>query len=468
MLLPSYVIARTDTLRLTLDQAIAIAKEHSSDAKAARHTVLAAEWSYKFYKANYLPTLTLASEPSLNRAISKITQPDGTNLFIKQNQLSTNLALSITQNIALTGGQLFLSSSVLRQDEFENGTVAYNSQPITIGYRQTFFGYNSLKWDRRIEPKRYIAAKKSYYESMELIASRAVSYFFNVAQAQTAYDIARYNKLSADTLSRYARGRYNIGTITENEMLQLEVNRITAETNVLDTRNQLDDAMQDLRSYLALDNNTEIVVETNTVIPDCKADAEQAIRLAYEHNPAPVSYEINRLVSHSNLASAKAESGLKADLYIQFGLSQTADNLRDSYRSPLDQQHVSVSLSLPILDWGRGKGRIKVAESNVNLVETQIEQAYKDFETNIIRLVRQFNLQAHRVQSAQKTATLAQRRYEVTRHLYLKGKSTILDLNTATQEKDTAHSSHINALATFWSLYYGLRSLCTEELFTAR
>ena len=30
--------------------------------------------------------------------------------------------------------------------------------------------------------------------------------------------------------------------------------------------------------------------------------------------------------------------------------------------------------SLPILDWGRGKGRVRVARSNVDLVDTQAEQ----------------------------------------------------------------------------------------------
>ena len=466
VLLPSVSFAVTDTLRLTLDEAIEIAQSRSSDAKVARHTFLAAEWSYKFHKANYLPTLTFTSGPSLNRVISKITQPDGTNLFVEQNQLSTNATLSLTQNVPFTGGQLFLKSSLLRQDEFANGSVAYNSQPVVVGYQQTLFGYNSLKWDKRIEPVRYDAAKKSYDESMELIASRTVSCFFNVAQAQSVYEIAMYNSASADTLSRYARGRYNIGTITENEMLQLELNRITAETNVLDARNLLDDAVQSLRSYLALDNDIIIEVEADTKTPACKADAEKAIRLAYEHNPTPMEYKIAALSSHSNLAQAKAASGLKADLYIQFGLSQTARNLHDSYRSPLDQQYVSIGVTLPILDWGRGKGRVRIAESNVNLVETQVEQAYKDFENNIIKMVRQFNLQAHRVESAEKTASLAQRRYEVARHLYLQGKSTILDLNTATQEKDYARRSHINAIATFWELYYGLRSLTGGKIFT--
>ena len=108
---------------------------------------------------------------------------------------------------------------------------------------------------------------------------------------------------------------------------------------------------------------------------------------------------------------------------------------------------------IPILDWGRGKGQVRVAKSNIELVDTQVEQGLTDFELNVRKMVRQFNLQARQVQVA------ARRRYEVALRLYLMGKSTILDLNAATTEKDTARRNHIEALKTYWTLYYGLRSM---------
>lgn len=160
-------VAYGDTLTLRLAETITMARERSYDARSARHTLLAAEWSYKFHKANYLPSVTLTSTPSLNRVISKITQPDGTASFVEQNQLSTDASLSITQNVALTGGQFFLKSSLQRQDELSNKTIAYNSQPVILGYQQQLFGYNSLKWENRLQPLRYEAALKNYTESME-------------------------------------------------------------------------------------------------------------------------------------------------------------------------------------------------------------------------------------------------------------------------------------------------------------
>lgn len=220
-----------------------------------------------FFRANYLPSVTLTSSPTLNREINKITQPDGTNQFIQQDQLSTDLSLKINQNIWFTGGSLFVKSTTQRIDEFEDNHTAYNTQPVVIGYEQQLFGYNSLKWDRRIEPLRYREARKAYAEALELVASETSTLFFNLATAQTNLDIATYNYASADTLYRYAEGRYNIGTITENEMLQLEINKLTEETNMMNARIEVEDQMQTLRSFLGINREINLRVVPEDSIP---------------------------------------------------------------------------------------------------------------------------------------------------------------------------------------------------------
>jgi len=453
------VSAQEAVMSLTLDDAIRIAQEHSPQAQAARHTYRSAYWNYRFYKANYLPSLTMTSNPTFNEQINKITQPDGTNLFIKQNQLSTDVSFTINQNIPLTGGSFFIRSSLTRLDEFENDATAYNSQPLVIGYQQTLLGYNSLKWDKRIEPIRFREAKKNYNEALELVASQASNLYFGLATAQTNLDIASYNYASADTLYRYAQGRYNIGTITENEMLQLEINKLSGETDMMNARIEVEEQMQALRSFLGMQDDVEIRVTPSDSVPNFQVDMGEALQMAMENSPEPEMYERMKQQSLSNLAYAKGNAGLKADLYVQFGLSQTGNKLRESYCDPMNQYYASIGISLPILDWGRAKGQVRVARSNVDLVNTQAEQGMRDFELNVCKMVRQFNLQHQYVVIASKADRTAERRYEVAKRLYILGKSTILDLNAATTEKDSARRNYISALRTYWSLYYGLRSM---------
>ena len=449
----------SDSLRLTLSDAIALAQRQSSDALAARHTLEAAEWSYRYYKANYLPSVTLSSSPSLNRQLNSLTQPDGTNIFVRQNQLSTDLSLSISQNVTLTGGTLFLRNSLQRLDEFEQRTHGYSSVPFSIGYQQNLFGHNSLRWARRTEPLRHSIAQKQYRETMELVASRASTYFFMLATAQTNLEIARQNFAVSDTLLRFARRRYERGSITENEMLQLEVGKLTEETNRLNAEAEVEDAMLTLRSYLGIKEEVPLTVVTDTLISDNVIDADEALALALQNNPDPEQLRLNVVESKSALSSAKANRGLKADLYLQFGLSQKGETLREAYAQPLNQQYVSMTVSLPLLDWGRGKGQVRVAKSRLELTQTQSEQAMQDFRQNVQKMVRQYNLQAYRVKIAYRTRETALRRYDVARWLYLQGRTSLLELNTSTNEKDQAQRAFITALQTYWSLHYGLRSL---------
>ena len=449
----------SDSLRLTLSDAIALAQRQSSDALAARHTLEAAEWSYRYYKANYLPSVTLSSSPSLNRQLNSITQPDGTNIFVRQNQLSTDLSLSISQNVTLTGGTLFLRNSLQRLDEFEQRTHGYSSVPFSIGYQQNLFGHNSLRWARRTEPLRHSIAQKQYRETMELVASRASTYFFMLATAQTNLEIARQNYAVSDTLLRFARRRYERGSITENEMLQLEVGKLTEETNRLNAEAEVEDAMLTLRSYLGIKEEVPLTVVTDTLISDNVIDADEALALALQNNPDPEQLRLNVVESKSALSSAKANRGLKADLYLQFGLSQKGETLQEAYAQPLNQQYVSMTVSLPLLDWGRGKGQVRVAKSRLELTQTQSEQAMQDFRQNVQKMVRQYNLQAYRVKIAYRTRETALRRYDVARWLYLQGRTSLLELNTSTNEKDQAQRAFITALQTYWSLHYGLRSL---------
>ena len=448
-----------EVMELTLEQTIAHARLHSPDAQSARHTFRASYWNYRYYRANYLPNLTLASNPYLYRAINKVTLDDGTMKFVEQNLLSTDLTLSLTQNVPWTGGTFFVETSAQRIDLFSDGSHSYQTSPVSIGYRQALFGYNSLKWDRRIEPVRYREARKRYAETLELVAAAATQKFFDLATAQSNYEIASTNYANADTLYLYARGRYDIGTISENEMLQLEINKLTEETNRMNARIEVDNAMQALRSYLGIREDVELRVCIEGEVPDLCIDLNEALLLASQNSPEMENMQRRRLESESAVAQARANAGLKADLYLRFGLTQTADRWKNAWRNPMDQQYVSLGISLPILDWGRGKGQVRVAKSNRDLVHTQVEQDKTDFGLNVAKLVRQFNLQAQRVRIAARTDTTARRRAEVARRLYLLGQSTVLDLNASITEKDTARRNYLTALYDYWSLYYTLRSL---------
>jgi outer membrane protein TolC len=451
--------AGDSVLVFTLQQVVDIAQQQSPDVLYARHSFRSSYWNYCYYKANYLPSLTFNSTPNFNHSINAITLPDGTAQYLQQNQLMTDATFAITQNIPFTGGSLFLQTSLQRMDLLDESEFSYKSTPLLIGYQQSLLGYNRLKWDKRIEPLRFEVAKKRYVETLELVAARATMRFFNLAKAQTNLEISRTNYANADTLYVFAQGRYNIGTITENEMLQLEINKLNEESAQLNAQLDVDDCMEELRSYLGVKESLSIEVKVNNDISLNTVNATEALQYALENSPDIRELQRQKLESESSVANAKASAGLKADLYMQFGLARTGQDIETTYKEPLNQQYVEIGIRLPILDWGRGKGQVQVAKSNRDMVYAQIDQDRNNFEMNIIKLVKQFNLQANQLNVAAKADYTAGRRNEVARKLYLLGKSTILDLNASISEKDTAKRNYINTLYNYWTLYYTLRSI---------
>ena len=452
--------AGDEVVTLTLQEVIRMAQESSPNAVQARNTFESAYWNYRSYKASMLPSLSLSSSPSLNRSTRSVVLADGTEQYARSNNLNTNLSVNLSQSIWFTGGTISLSGSVNRMDLLgDNPSKSYYTQPLQLSFSQDLSGYNSMKWQRKTEPLYYKMARKQYAETMELVAANAVNYFFNLASAQTELEIATINLAAADTMYTFGLGRYNIGTITENELLQLELNKLNEETSIITTQMSFDDAADQLRNFLNLPSDARIEVVTSDSIPEFQVNISRALELAYENNPDMESMQLSRLNSESNLAYAKSQTGLRASVYVRLGLAQTADEFNESLRHLNDEQSVSLTLSIPILDWGRGRGRVKVAQNNLELTNMHLEQQQLSFDRQVTRAVNQFNLQQRRVDIAYRTMQTAQHRYEVARQLYMTGRSTVLDLNSAITSKDSAYRGYVSALSTWWQLYYTIRSM---------
>ena len=118
---------------------------------------------------------------------------------------------------------------------------------------------------------------------------------------------------------------------------------------------------------------------------------------------------------------------------------------------------------MPILDWGLGRGRYRMAQSSLELAQVQSQQAIVDFEQNLILDVEQFNLQKDQVAVAAKSDTVAMRMYEVTKQRFLIGKIAIIELNNADTKKDQNRRAFIQALQNYWNYFYNVRGLALYD-----
>ncbi len=201
------------------------------------------------------------------------------------------------------------------------------------------------------------------------------------------------------------------------------------------------------------------------MIPPSSADfftveVNEALAQAQANTSAGLAFNRRLLEAESQISMARSGSRFDAELYATFGLTQTANKFDEVYNNPLDEERVTLGIVIPILDWGQAKGRIKMAESNFDLVQESIGQERLDFEQSIYLKVMQFNMQQNQLMIAAKADTVAQKRFDVTQKRYMIGKvNDVLELNNAQIDNDNAKKGYYNALKTYWTNYYDLRRL---------
>lgn len=451
-----------DTLKLSLDEVIRIASTQSIDAFRNKNMYLSSYWEFRYYQAERLPSLSLSSDlVNFNRSISNYYNPETKEeTYINRETFNSNMSLSLSQNVALTGGRLFLQSDVgMLKNLAGDKKTSYSSTPISIGFSQDLNGYNQLKWRSKIEPLKFEKAKKGFIQDIEELNIKSTRNFFSLINAQIQRGIAETNLANADTLYRIGQGRFQVGTVTQDELLKMELDRLNAEQSLSLAQIEEQRALASLNSFLGLDKNTVIECVVPTEIPELKIDPDLAIAQALENNPEILNQQQQVLQQDESVARAKSEAGINTSLFAQYGLNQSADQLEDVYTEPDKSQRFTVGLSVPLVDWGRRKGRLSMAESNREVALATIRQERIDFEMDIMQSVLEFNLQSGQVANSAKADTVAQMGYNVTFQRFLIGKIDVIKLNIASNDQESARMAYLNRLRDYWTSYFRIRSI---------
>ncbi len=449
-------------MKLSLQQAIELANDSSLSAYRYRNQYLSGYWAYRTYKANRLPSLTLNLTPAqYNRnIIQRYDSENNKDVYREQQSFNAYGQLAIRQNLDLTGGTFYVNTDLeyLRNFGITKSTQ-YSSVPIRIGYSQDLVGYNAFKWDRRIEPLKYKKVQKQFVYNMEVVAEQVVGYFFHLAMAQAEYKLAQENAASTDTLYRIGKQRQKIAMISRADLLTLELDVVNAQNKLKNAQMSLKRAAFSLASFLNLDKDTFIEPELPGLPLRMEIPADAALQKAMENNPTLLQNRQQVLEAEQNVERTKRQSRFNASINASIGFNQVADNLSGAYRNPLQQDRVSISLTIPLVDWGVSKGRYNMARNELNVVRSTTQQDELSLEEEVVMTVNDFNVQRNLIASAQEALELAQLAYEQTRQRFIIGKADVNSLTLAQNRQQSAQTNYISALQNYWLSYYRIRKL---------
>lgn len=446
--------------KFNLNEAVEIAQKKSPDYQSNLFQNQASYWRNKNYKASFLPQIGInAILPSYTNSVRRITDDTGQDIFVNQNQSVLETRLSIDQSVPFTGGQLSINSEIEKINVFgDNPSQRYSVVPFSVNYYQNSLFYNPFKWDKKIEPLIYEESKRDFIESMEDISLRTCRLYFSVLKAQIQLKIAQNNASNQDTLFQIAKGRFQMGKIAENDLLQMELRYTNSKNNITTNIISSKRASQNLARYLEL-SNEDFQLDIPENLSQFEVDTEKALSEAESNRKFVIEYRRRRLQSEKELARVKGDNRLQLGVRANFGLSQYGEEFDDIFQNFDQQQNVTVTIGIPIFDWGVSKSRRKMAEANLDLVKVNLNQEKQAFEQEIYLHTLNWNNQRDFLATSEKAQEIAIRRYEITKKRYILGKITITDLNLAQEEKDKSVFQYLNALESFWIDYYTLRRL---------
>jgi outer membrane protein len=452
--------AKAQVRKLTLDEVVQLAREQSIASKQAVTQKKTNYWKYRSFLADYKPQLSLlGSVPAFTRSYIEVVQPDGTVSFQQVSNNNSLLNLSLSQSIAMTGGTIYVQQQLQRFDDFQRDQTRYNGIPFEIGIKQPLFKFNPLKWDRKIQPLKYQEGNQQYIQSLEQVALDATGYYFDLLVAQVNLQIAEKNRSNNDTLFKIARHKLELGKISQNDLLQLQMGLLTAQKDLASAQQSAAVASLKLKMFMSSRDERELELGIPLEAGQFEINTQLALDEAFANRSASVAFRRRLLEAERDVQEAKKDNGLNATLNATFGLSNQGNLPRDVYRSPQDREFVELELTLPILTWGRNKARTEVARANQEFAQQLVEQDKLTFEQEIFTQVTLLQMLQKQVKLTQVADGIAADRYQIAKERFILSDLSVTDLGIATQEKDIARRDYIIALRDYWQAYYSLRLL---------
>ncbi len=446
---------------LTLQQSIALVQKQGLQARAARDALAAAMARDHAYGARLLPQISVAGTlPDYSRAIEPVIQPDGSQLFTPLQQTTSQLGLSVSQKLPFSGGNLTVSSSLQRfQMSGAQQVRTWSSTPMTVTLSQPILRPNTIKWDTREQDLQTEIAERKYLEAREGVAAATTNAFFDLYSARSALQNATHNVAVNDTLYTLNKGRYQVGKIGENDLLQSELALLRARTSEDGAKLDYDRAMAAFRLAINVPVDAAVSISVTPDVPVVPLDTTRAVAEALHNSSIITTLALEDVQARRAVTEAQLSTGVGAMLQASYGFNASGSGASSAYRNLLQAQQLSLGVQMPLIQWGAHSADIQAAKADQQQVAATSQATREQTIQNARFAALQLAQAGRNLLVSAKADTVASKRFDVAYERYVIGKITIDNLYIAQNDKDQALLQYVQALRGYWSAYYQLRQL---------
>jgi outer membrane protein TolC len=333
--------------------------------------------------------------------------------------------------------------------EYSNLTTKGFSNNLSLVLDQPLFTYNRTKLQLKELQLALENSQLSYAIQLLALERQVATAFYQVYQQQQSLQIALQAYENMQKSYEISKNKVDAGISPREEFFQAELNLATTKSDLENRQVSLENAKDDFKLLIGMSLYDDLIVLPDISVDTVSVDIAFAIDQGLANRMELRQREIDVEGSQFDLIQTKALNEFRGSLGLSVGLFGDNEKFTDIYANPTDNEGVSLSLTIPLWDWGEKRSRIKATQASIESSQISLEEEQSNIIIDIRKVYRNLlNLQ-NQIEIARRSVINAQLTYDLNLEKYKNGDLTGMDLNIFQNQLSEKKLTYTNSLISY-------------------
>ncbi|HOP58810.1 MAG TPA: TolC family protein [Bacteroidales bacterium] len=435
---------------LTLEESLTVAESNSPTMKKTRLNLIRNQENLNAQNASLKSQFSLSVNPlsfSQDRSFNDLISAWNTTKTTESFGVFT-----VSQPILLTDARISLMNKfgyVDSYSEYSNTTNTGFSNSLSLNLEQPLFTYNRTRLQLKELELALEDAQLNYAIQLLSLEQQVSIYFYNVYQKQQSLEIDKQAYENMQKSYDIIKNKVDAGLSAREEIFQAELNLASSKSNYENSMVSFENAKDEFKILIGMSLFEDLIVLTNIEVDTVNVDISFAIDKGLSNRMELRQRQINVENAEFNLIQTKALNEFRGQLNLSVGLFGDNRNIANIYDNPTDNESVSLSLTIPLWDWGERKSRIRASEASIESSEISFEEEQNNIILGIRQVCRNLINLRNQIEIARQNVVNAQLTYDLNLEKYRNGDLTGMDLNIFQNQLSEQQIAYTNALISY-------------------
>ncbi len=382
-LLPPFLLPAQE---LKLNTIIERALEYSHTAKGVKIQDQVNRYQYLSFMRGFLPDVALSlSGPSYTHSISPVTQPDGSINYIDVTNLTFNQNLGISLPVLFTGGSISFQSYL---NYYYNGDRnSFSSSLYKFNVSQPLRGFNLYQLQRKATKANWLAQSVNAAKECVEIKKNVTILFFQLLESKAKDTLLLKQAEVLEKLQVVYQQLFNNKRLREIDLLELQIYYNEINDELMSLKERQNGILKDLCWQIGLTDCSFDISQPNIPLVHIPRD----IAMMYLLQVQAYYYNTVDAAGKQKIAQAKSQKGISGTVNLSAGMNSSSNELNQLIENRLGSESMSLSLNIPLIDWGKKKHQYLIAQLDYQKKMLELETQEELQKNKLLDNIENYN-----------------------------------------------------------------------------